>query len=240
MTLFREAAAAAGGRGAGDAGRGGPPSASVRPAAAASLALRARSRSTHTSPRGPAAINARSVAAPRYKGAAVRVSPGWGVSSPGEGLPPRGRRAGDRGARSPLARAGPRQHPGVGGLQGAGSLRSPTRPPLSARPPPVAWRRVCGAWAPEALGRAQRGAARAAPRGPCACAGQGPVPRRAPAPPLPRLYGPSSQTLDVPLDLDRQRGSAAPHCSDIRPLTSRPPPGVRCAPLGAVILTHRA
>lgn len=236
MTLFREAAAAAGGRGAGDAGRGGPPSASVQPAAAASLALRARSRSTHTSPRGPAAINARSVAAPRYKGAAVRVSPGWGVSSPGEGLPPRRRGAGDSGARSPLARAVPRQRPGVGGLQGAGSLR----PPLSARPPPGAWQRVCGAWAPGALGRAQRGSARAAPRGPCACAGQGPVPKRAPAPPLPRLYGPSSQTLDVPLDLDRQRGSATPHRSDIRPLTSRPPPGVRCTPLGAVILTHTA
>lgn len=196
MTLFREAAAAARGRGAGGAGRGGPPSASVQPAATASLARRARSRSTHTSPRGPAAINARSVAALRYKEAAVRVSPGWGVSSPGEGLPLRGRRAGDRGAHSSLARTGPRQRPEVGCLQGAGSLRPPTRPLLSARPS-GAWQRESWAAAPGALRRACRGATRSASRG------QGRAHVRGGAwcqdtlslLPCPRPQGPSSRAL---------------------------------------------
>lgn len=93
-------------------------------------------------PARPAAINAPSVAAPRYKGAAVRGSPGWGVSSPGEGLPPRGRPAGDRGARG--SSPAPRSWLSPGGeLPTAAHQAFPLRPGARGR------QRVCGAWAPE-------------------------------------------------------------------------------------------
>ena len=110
-----------------------------------------------------------SVAAPRYKGAAVRVPPGWGVSSPGEGLPPRGRPAADRGALSPGTRRPPpapqsRRSPGgrapYGRPPGLPSLPGRHREPGRARAgrghpersaeglcalAPRGARRVCGA-----------------------------------------------------------------------------------------------
>jgi len=46
--------------------------------------------------------------------------------------------------------------------RGAGSLRPPPGPPLSARPPPGAWQSACRTWAPGALGR---GAVRACTSG---------------------------------------------------------------------------
>lgn len=115
MTLFREAAAADGERGTG-ARAGRPPSASALQAP--SPARRARSRS-HLPASRCAAINARSVAAPRYKEAAVRAwarvgreltgprppsarPPGWAVRAPlARPEPAAGVRGGGTGALGP-------------------------------------------------------------------------------------------------------------------------------------------
>lgn len=93
MTLFREAAAAAGERGAGARGRGRggrhlprPSRRPPRPAAPAAA---------HTSPRAAAPPSMRGLWPPRgTKERLFGPGPGWGASSPGQGLPPRGRRAG--------------------------------------------------------------------------------------------------------------------------------------------------
>lgn len=75
------------------------------------------------------------------------------MSSPGEGLPPRGRpaRTGVRSpSHAPTLSSGP-QSQSVPGRRA--SLRPPPGPLLSARLPPGAWQSACRAWAPGALGR---------------------------------------------------------------------------------------
>lgn len=129
MTLFWEAAAAAGERGAGGAGRGGPPSACVLPAAAASLAqARPQPQRSHL----PARLPRRPPSIRVYGRAEVQRSgcsgpPGWGVSSPGEGLPPRGRRAGGR-VRTAPSPAPRRWLSPRGGLPGAACRTTRLRP----------------------------------------------------------------------------------------------------------------
>lgn len=142
------------------------------------------------------------------------------MSSPGEGLPPSGRPAGDRGARSPSHAPTLSSAPKVVGLQGGGL---PTAAPRASPLCPAA----TGSLAERVPGVGTRsarpgGGARLHLGGPGACAGRGPGPRRASDPPLPVLHRPFLPTSTSRRTLVAKGGRQPPAARAFALTTSQP------------------